>query len=309
MKRVLVTGGAGAIGRNLVDALLRERGTAVTVLDDGSSGRLDLVSRRARLVRGDVADERLLARVLRTPFQEIYHLAAFFANQNSVDHPVRDFRTNALGTVLLLDAAARMRGLRALVFASTSSLTGDLEEGLVDGFSTPYMASKYAGELYGRWYRAARGVPLRVLRYYNCYGPGEFPGRYRNVVINFIDLALRGLPLPVTGTGRETRDFTFVDDIVRGTLLVARSRRVDPRRVYALGTGKETRIIDLARTINRLVGSAAGLERRPQRGWDRTRRRRADWSLARRHAGYRPTVDLETGLERTIAWYCRETGR
>ncbi|MEK7745402.1 MAG: NAD-dependent epimerase/dehydratase family protein, partial [Elusimicrobiota bacterium] len=141
MKRILVTGGAGAIGSNLVAALSREQGASVTVLDDGSSGRFASVPKPARLVRGDVADGKLLDRVLREPFAEIYHLAAFFANQNSCDHPLDDFRTNALGTVLLLEKALRLKSLKVLLFASTSSLKGDLDAGLAEGFSPPYMAS------------------------------------------------------------------------------------------------------------------------------------------------------------------------
>lgn len=304
MKHILVTGGAGAIGSNLVAALSREQGASVTVLDNGSSGRFAAVPKSARLVRGDVADGRLLDRVLREPFSEIYHLAAFFANQNSCDHPLDDFRTNALGTILLLDKASRLKSLKVLLFASTSSLKGDLDVGLAEGFSTPYMTSKFVGELYGCYFRRVHRLPLKTVRYYNCYGPGEFPGRYRNVIINFIDLALRGKSLPITGEGKETRDFTFVGDIVSGTLAVARSKRTKDL-VYEIGTGKETRIVELARAINRLTGNGAPLRFVAQRSWDKTLRRRADFSLARRHAGYRPTVDLETGLRRTIEWYKR----
>ena len=304
MKRILVTGGAGAIGSNLVAALSREQGASVTVLDNGSSGRFASVPKSARLVRGDVADEKLLGKVLREPFSEIYHLAAFFANQNSCDHPLDDFRTNALGTALLLEGALRLKSLKVLLFASTSSLKGDLDAGLAEGFSTPYMTSKFVGELYGRYLRRVHRLPFKTVRYYNCYGPAEFPGRHPNALINFIDLALRGKSLPITGEGRETRDFTFVDDIVAGTLAVARSKKTKDL-VYEIGTGKETRIVDLARAINRLTGNAAPLRFVEQRSWDKTLRRRADFSLARRHAGYRPTVDLEAGLKRTIEWYKR----
>ena len=301
MRHILVTGGLGTVGSGLTAVLAAEKGTAVTVLDDGSSGA-NAVPRGVRLVRGDVADERLLDRVLRTPFREIYHLAAFFANQNSCDHPLRDFRTNALGTVLLFEKAARLKGLKTVLFASTSSMQGDLDAGLDEGFSTPYMASKFVGELYGRFFRRTTRLPLRVVRYYNGYGPGELPGRYRNVIINFIDLSLRGKPLPITGDGSETRDFTYVDDLVAGSLKVARSPRT-LKGYYPIGTGRETRIRDLAAAINRLTGNTAGLRRLPRRAWDRSMRRRADLGPARRDAGYRPTVALEEGLRRTIEWY------
>lgn len=302
MKRALVTGGAGAIGGNLVAALLRE-GCKVTVLDNLTSGHLENLPKGVRFVKGDVGDEKAVARVLKPGFDEIYHLAAFFANQNSCDFPLKDFRANALGTVHMLEGAARMRGLKSFLFASTSSLTGDIEEGLAEGFSTPYMASKFTGELYARYYRRLGAVPVRVVRYYNCYGPGEWPGRYRNVIINWIDRVMKGESLTITGDGRETRDFTFVDDIVAGTLAVARSRRTGGPRVYPIGTGVETSIKTLAAMIQDACGRQVPVRFTPRRGWDKTSRRRADNRAARRDAGWSPTVGLEEGLRRTVAWY------
>lgn len=302
MKRVLVTGGAGAIGGNLVSRLVRE-GCRVTVLDDLSSGHRENLPKTVRLIKGSVGDEKTVARVLKPGFDEIYHLAAFFANQNSCDHPLDDFRANALGTVHMLEGAARMRGLKSFLFASTSSLTGDLDAGLPDGFSTPYMASKFTGELYARYYRKLGAVPVRVVRYYNCYGPGEWPGRYRNVIINWIDRVMKGQPLTITGDGRETRDFTFVDDIVAGTLAVARSKKTVGPRVYAIGTGRETSIKTLAAMIQEACGKTVKVGFTPRRGWDKTTRRRADNRLARRDAGWTPKTALEQGLWRTVAWY------
>lgn len=301
-KNILVTGGAGAIGGNLVASLVRE-GSRVTVLDNLTSGHRENLPRGVRFVRGDVSDAKTVARVLRPGFDEIYHLAAFFANQNSVDFPLDDFRANALGTMHMLEGAARLRGLQSFLFASTSSMTGDLEAGLVNGFSTPYMASKFTGEIYCRYYRHAKSVPVRLVRYYNCYGPGEWPGKYRNVIINWIDRVMKGEPLTVTGDGRETRDFTFVDDIAAGTLAVARSRKTVGPSVYALGTGRETSIKRLAEMIQEACGRSVKVGFTPRRGWDRTSRRRADNRRARLDAGWTPKVALEEGLRRTVAWY------
>lgn len=302
MRRALVTGGAGAIGGNLVAALARE-GCRVTVLDNLTSGHLENLPKGVRFIKGDVGDEKTVARVLKPGFDEIYHLAAFFANQNSCDFPLHDFRANALGTVHMLEGAARMRGLKSFLFASTSSLTGDLDAGLAEGFSTPYMASKFTGELYARYYRRLGAVPVRVVRYYNCYGPGEWPGRYRNVIINWIDRVMKGEPLTITGDGRETRDFTFVDDIVAGTIAVARSRKTGGPKVYSIGTGRETSIKALARMIQDACGRAVEVRFTPRRGWDKTLRRRADNRLARRDAGWSPKIGLEEGLRRTVSWY------
>lgn len=302
MKRILVTGGAGAIGGNLVSALARE-GSRVVVLDDLTSGHKDNVPKGVELVRGDVGDPKTVAKIVKRGWDEIYHLAAFFANQNSCEHPVDDFRANALGTVLMLEEAAKLRGLKTFLFASTSSLTGDLDEGLAEGFSTPYMASKFTGELYARYYRRVGAVPVRTVRYYNAYGPGERPGRYRNVIINWIDKVMKGEPLTITGDGRETRDFTYVDDVVAGTIAVARSKNTCRPRVYQIGTGKETSVKELARLVQEACGRTVPVVFTPRRGWDKTQRRRADGTLARRDAGWRPKVDLERGLWRTVAWY------
>ncbi|UPT74019.1 MAG: GDP-mannose 4,6-dehydratase [Elusimicrobiota bacterium] len=273
------------------------------MLDNLTSGHRQNLPPGVELVRGDVGDAKTVARVLKRGFDEIYHLAAFFANQNSCDHPVDDFRSNALGTVLMLEGAAKLRGLKTFLFASTSSLTGDLDEGLAEGFSTPYMASKFTGELYARYYRRVGAVPVRTVRYYNCYGPGEWPGRYRNVVVNWIEKVLKGEPLGITGDGRETRDFTYVDDIVSGTIAVARSKKTCGPRVYQLGTGKETTIKRLAELVQEACGRTVGVSLTPRRGWDKTMRRRADLTLARRDAGWKPKVSLEQGLWRTVAWY------
>lgn len=302
MKRILVTGGAGAIGGNLVSALARE-GSRVVVLDNLTSGYRQNLPRGVEFVRGDVGDAKTVARVLKRGYDEIYHLAAFFANQNSCDHPLDDFRANALGTVLMLEEAAKLRGLKSFLFASTSSLTGDLDAGLAEGFSTPYMASKFTGELYARYYRRIGAVPVRTVRYYNCYGPGERPGRYRNVIVNWIEKVLAGEPLTITGDGKETRDFTYVDDIVSGTIAVARSKKTLGPRVYQLGTGRETSIKRLAELVQEACGRSVKMNFTPRRGWDKTMRRRADGTLARLHAGWRPKVDLERGLWRTVAWY------
>lgn len=302
MKRALVTGGAGAIGGNLVSALVRE-GVQVTVLDNLTSGHRENLPKGIRFIKGDVGNEKTVAKALAPGFDEIYHLAAFFANQNSCEFPLKDFRANALGTVHMLEGASRMRGLKTFLFASTSSLTGDLDAGLAEGFSTPYMASKFTGEIYCRYYRRIGAVPVRTVRYYNCYGPGEWPGRYRNVIINWIDRVMKGETLTITGDGSETRDFTFVDDIVAGTLAVARSTKTGGPKVYPIGTGRETSIKTLAALIQDACGREADLRFTPRRGWDKTLRRRADNRPARRDAGWSPKVGLEDGLRRTVAWY------
>ena len=196
------------------------------MLDDLSSGeRWNLPSLPGVLfVEGDILDEVKLKRVFFERPQLVYHLAAFFANQNSVDHPERDLMVNGMGTLRLLEYSA-LSGVGRFVYASSGcSIYGSSaplplrEEFMSLHLSSPYQITKMLGELYCNFFCHQHGLEVVKPRFFNSYGPGEVPGQYRNVIPNFIYWALNGQPLPITGTGEETRDFTFVGDIVDGLL-------------------------------------------------------------------------------------------
>ena len=307
-RTILVTGGAGAVGSNLTRALLDEGAARVVILDNLSSGRRDLApaDERAVLYVGDVTDDEMLHLVFtENSVEMVFHLAANFANQNSVEHPRRDLMTNGLGTLKVLEYAARA-GVARFVYTSSSCVYGGREavigEEVTDyNLDTPYAITKLLGERYVNFFRQHHGLETVILRYFNAYGPGEHPGRYRNVIPNFLALAARGLPLPITGTGEETRDFTYVADTVAGTLAAGRSARA-VGRVYNIGGGRETTIMELAGRINEITGNRAGVEIRPRRGWDHIPRRCCDISRASAELGYSPRVGLDEGLARTWAW-------
>ena len=167
-------------------------------------------------------DEIALKRVFFEKPDIVYHLAAFFANQNSVDHPEHDLEVNSLGTLRLLQYAS-MAGVDRFVFASSGcSIYGSdaplplREEFMSMHLSTPYQITKMTGELYCNFFYNHYGLKVVKPRFFNSYGPGEVPGQYRNVIPNFIFWSMKGMPLPITGSGEETRDFTFVGDIVNG---------------------------------------------------------------------------------------------
>ena len=167
--------------------------------------------------------------------------------------------------------------------------------------------TKLLGELYCNFFRNYHELPVVRARLFNVYGPGEVPGRYRNVIPNFIYWARRGQPLPITGTGEETRDFTYVADIVGGLLRCG----VLPDAVgeaMNLASGVETRIIDLAHQVNALTGNRAGLQTRERRRWDTHSRRCASVEKARKLLGYQPRIDFSTGLRRTLEWYDGHAG-
>lgn len=312
-KQVLVTGGAGAVGGNLVEALC-VGGARVVVVDDLSSGYMDNLPGPEwdyKFIRGDLADDQVLQRAFVGGVEYIFHLAAFFANQNSVEHPEDDLHTNGLATLKLAKAAAR-HGVERLVFASSSCVygagalrvaeTADLDP------ETPYAITKVLGEQYLSFYQQRFELPISIVRYFNSYGPGERPGRYRNVVPNFFARALCGEPLMVMGEGLATRDFTYVEDIVAGTMRAA-SETQGCGEIFNLGTGKETQVLALAEEINGITGNAAGVVFKPQRAWDGVMRRCADISRARRLIGYEPTVSLQDGLAETYRWFIGSESR
>ena len=308
-KKVIVTGGAGAIGSNLTKALVQAGGEVIVVDNLSSSERWNVPSASSVLfVEADIIDEIALKRIFFEKPNVVFHLAAFFANQNSVDHPERDLETNGLGTLRLLQYSA-LSGVERFVYASSGcSIYGsDAPLPLHEDFtsmhlSTPYQVTKMLGELYCNFFYNHYGLKVVKPRFFNSYGPGEIPGQYRNVIPNFIFWAMLGQPLPITGSGEETRDFTFVDDIVNG-LLRAGSMESAVGQEFNLASGSETRIIDLANMINAATGNSAGVSYVPRRKWDTKSRLLASVNRAHDLIGYEPSTNFEEGLELTIEWF------
>ncbi len=314
-KTVLVTGGAGAIGSNLCRRLA-EIGARVLILDDLSSAeRWNVPSLPGILfIEGDILDEVKLKRVFFERPQILFHLAAFFANQNSVDHPEKDLLVNGLGTLRLLEYSV-FTGLQRLVYASSGcSIYGShaplplREEFMSMNLSTPYQITKMLGELYANFFHNHHGLKVVKPRFFNSYGPGEVPGQYRNVIPNFIYWALKGQPLPITGSGEETRDFTYVEDIVDG-LLRAGILESAVGQEFNLASGRETRILDLAYLVNRMTGNRAGIRMAERRKWDTKNRLLASVERAGEIIGYQPQTSFETGLQATIQWFRRNWDR
>jgi nucleoside-diphosphate-sugar epimerase len=308
-KRVLVTGGAGCIGSNLVEALLRAEAEQIVVLDDLSASYKWNVSQDTVVVfiEGNILDEERMKRAFSFKPQYVFHLAAHFANQNSVDNPETDLLVNGLGTLKTLEYA-NLAGVERFVFASSGcSVYGSqaplpLKEEYVSlHLDTPYQITKLVGELYCNYFHDYYGLPVAIARYFNVYGPGEMPGKYRNVIPNFVWKAIHKQPLTITGTGEETRDFTFVEDIVEGTLRMGVMKDALGEAVN-LASETETRIGELASWINQLAENESGILFGSRREWDQAVRRRASIDKARRILGYEPKVDIRTGLRRTFEW-------
>jgi len=313
----LVTGAAGCIGSNLCRALLEAGAARVVALDDLSAAekwnlpaptKSGPTSDRLEFIHGSVLDAKALAQAFAPKPAFVFHLAAFFANQNSVEHPEDDLRVNGLGTLRVLEAS-RAASVQRVVYASSGcSVYGaraplPLKEDFVTlHLDTPYQITKLLGELYCNFFGNYHHLPVVRARLFNVYGPGEIPGRYRNVIPNFFYWAQRGQPLPITGSGEETRDFTFVGDIVGGLLRCGVLPQVVGEAIN-LASGVETRIGDLAAQVNALTGNSAGLKQLERRRWDTHDRRRASIDKARSLLGYEPRTDFPSGLRATLAWF------
>ncbi|MBI3578167.1 MAG: NAD-dependent epimerase/dehydratase family protein, partial [Ignavibacteriales bacterium] len=258
-----------------------------------------------------VLDEVKLKRVFFEEPQIVFHLAAFFANQNSIDHPEHDLMTNGMGTLRLLEYSKLTKIERFIYASSGCSIYGSSpplplrEEFMSLNLSTPYQITKMLGELYCNFYFNHYSLPVVKTRFFNSYGPGEVPGQYRNVIPNFIFWALQGKPLPLTGTGEETRDFTYVEDIVDGLLRAGYFQKAIGQEMN-LASGVETRIIDLATMINELTGNNAGILFSKRRKWDTKSRLLASIDRAKELFDYQPKTSFKDGLTNTIQWFRNE---
>ena len=309
-KTVLVTGGAGAIGSNLTRELATLGAKRVVILDDLSAAyEWNIPSESSVLfVKGSVTDEIALKRVFGHRPDVVFHLAAFFANQNSVDYPQRDLMTNGVGTLLVFQYA-QMCGVERIVYASSGcSIYGasaplPLTEDFVSmHLTTPYQITKMLGELYANFFFHHYGLPIVKARFFNSYGPGEIPGQYRNVIPNFVYLALCGRPLPFTGSGEETRDFTYVMDIVDGLLRAGYFPEAVGQE-FNIASGQEVGILDMARQVNDLTSNTAGIAQAERRVWDTKKRLLASIERARTVIGYEPQTSFDEGLRATVDWF------
>ena len=177
-----------------------------------------------------------------------------------------------------------------------------MKENLIPHPSTPYATSKLTAEYYCKSIHELYDMDYAIVRLSNSYGPHDPPGRYRNVIPNFFENAMRGKPLTITGTGKETRDFTFVEDCVDGIILAA-TKKGGKNETFNLGTGKETQIHDIAKLILNITGSKSKINYKPMRSFDHVRRRKMDISKAKKMIGYDPSTPIEQGLEKTYEWF------
>ena len=301
----LVTGGAGFIGSNIVDALVGE-GQRVRVFDNFSTGSLSnlaAVKDRIEIIEGDLRDMQAIRRAV-DGVEYISHQAALRSVPRSVDDPLSTDLVNTHGTLQLLVAAREAKTVRRVVYASSSSVYGDAPtlpkvEDQTPAPISPYAVAKLAAEHYCRTFTRLYGLETVSLRYFNVFGPKQSPeSQYAAVVPLFMRAALRDEPLVVHGDGEQSRDFTYIDNVVQANLRSCRAPCVGGE-VFNIACNARYSVLDIAHCIEKLLGRAVKIEHTPPRSGD-VRHTQAAITKAERLLQYRPTVGFEDGMRRTF---------
>lgn len=308
-KTVLVTGGAGCVGSNLTKKL-SEYADKVIILDNLDSAYEWNIPFRDNIefVRGDILDDESLKRVFKEKPDYVFHLAAHFANQNSVDNPEFDLMVNGMGILKVLQYA-QLIGVERFVYSSSGCGVYGLdsqmpfeEHDISISLHTPYQVTKLVGELYTNYFHNLYGLPIVNARFFNVFGPGEVPGKYRNVIPNFMYWSMTGQPLPITGDGSETRDWTYVEDIVDGLMVMGIKKEAIGEAIN-LGSGAETKVIDMANMVNNLTGNKEGIAYAARRDWDAKTRLLSSIEKAKNILDYKPQTSFKEGLKNTHKWF------
>jgi len=304
--RIVITGGAGFIGSNLATELSKEKESEVIIVDDLSTGRvsnLEKINKNINLVRGSITDLQLLKGIFKD-VDYVFHQAAIPSVPRSIKDPIASNNANVNGTLNVL-VAAKDCNVKKVIYASSSSVYGDTpelpkREDMVPNPLSPYAVTKLLGEYYCKVFNEVYGLKTISLRYFNVYGPRQDPySDYAAVIPRFINKVLENKPPVIYGDGEQTRDFTFVKDVVRANIQAMKS---DANGVYNIASGNRISINELANVIMKLMGrNLKPIHEAPREG--DIRHSLGDISSAKKTLSYEPQYSLEEGLRRTIKWF------
>lgn len=305
MARYLITGGAGFIGSSLARALVA-RGDQVRILDNFSTGRrenLEGLGERSETLEGSVDDPAAVDRAM-AGIEYVLHQAALPSVQRSVDLPMESHATNLTGTLRLL-VAARKAGVRRFVYASSSSVYGDSPqlpkvETMTAAPLSPYAVGKLGGELYCRVFHKLHGLETVSLRYFNVFGPGQRPdSAYAAVVPRFVESIRSGVAPVVYGDGKQSRDFTYIDNVVQANLAACMAGPGVAGEAFNIACGEAVTLLELLQQMGEVSGRGLAPRFEPPRAGD-VKHSLADIGKAARLLGYRPSVSFQEGLRRTL---------
>ncbi len=319
--RVLIVGGAGFVGSNLTRRLLDTQVKEVLIIDNLLSSEQENIPESDRVVflEGSIADDRVLKKV-NDDFDYFFHLATYHGNQSSIHDPLADHENNTLTTLKLCERIRAFKKTKKVVYSSAGCTMAEktyatahatTEDAPVSLYlDSPYQISKIIGEFYSNYYYKHYDLPVVKARFQNVYGPGEILGAgkwrgtpatvWRNVTPTFIYRAIKQMPLIVENGGIATRDFIFVDDVVRGLMLCAISGA--PGEVYNIASGAEVSILELATLINKMTDNAVPINLGPKRQWDHSGKRFGSTEKSKKEIGFEALMSLQKGLEMTIDW-------
>lgn len=320
-KRILVVGGAGFVGANLVRHVLALNAERVLVVDNLLSSELENlpIDKRLNVIVGSITDQSIL-NLIEDSYDYIFHLATYHGNQSSIFDPLADHENNTLTTLKLFNHIRSYKRLVRCVYSSAGCAAAEKTFGDAHATSedaplslaqdSPYSISKVIGEYYSVYFHKQFGLPVVRARFQNVYGPGEVLGAgrwrgtsatvWRNVTPTFIYKAITGSALPLENAGESSRDFIYVDDICRG--LIACATKGISGDVYNLATGQEQTIKDLAELINQHTGNNAGVTLLPRRSWDTSGKRFGCTQKSNAILNFTTQVDFKSGIARTVEW-------
>jgi UDP-glucose 4-epimerase len=312
MSKVLVTGGAGFIGSNLTEALLKQ-GHRVRVLDDFSTGKrenllYDETYPSLEMVEGDIRDLAVCQKAMKG-IEHVFHQAALPSVQRSVEDPLGSNAVNAGGTLNIL-FAAREETVKRVIYASSSSIYGDTptlpkHEEMLSNPLSPYALQKYIGEQYCRLFYQLYGLETVSLRYFNIFGPKQDPASvYSAVIPRFIDALLKGHPPLIFGDGEQSRDFTYIDNVVRANLLAMSAEHLQGEAIN-IACGKRVSLNQLLNILKEIVGSKVSpVHEEPRKG--DVKHSLADINKGKRLLNYDPQVGIEMGLKKTVEFFQKQ---